>query len=111
MRLLNNWKKDLVGTRLWRDPARTPYKYMERYLGQKRVLVPLFVGLVVFLFFFSNYLVSLPTILTEVFSNGLFGECDWSRAFQWKFFFQLPTTRTGWIYFFLLFFFVRSYLV
>lgn len=105
MRLLNNWKKDLVGTRLWRDPARTPYKYMERYLGQKRVLVPLFVGLVVFLFFFSNYLVSLPTILTEVFSNGLFGECDWSRAFQWKFFFQLPTTRTGWIYFFLLFFF------
>ncbi|MGM0122487.1 type IV secretory system conjugative DNA transfer family protein [Enterococcus sp. AZ152] len=105
MRLINKWKKDLVGTRLWRDPTRTPYKYVERYIGQKRVLVPLFVGLLVLFFFFSNYLVSLPTILTEVFPNGLFGECDWSQAFQWKFFFQLPNTRTGWTYFFLLFFF------
>lgn len=105
MRVINHWKKDLVGTRLWRDPTRTPYKYLERYLGQKRVLIPLFVGLVLLFFFFSNYLVSLPMILSDVFPEGLFGECDWYKAFQWRFFFQLPQTRTGWLYFFLLFFF------
>ena len=70
------WRRDLVGTRFWRDPTRTPYKHIERYLGQKRVLYPLFVSLFIFLFLFSNYIVSLPSILTEVFPNGLFGECD-----------------------------------
>ncbi|EOS7919053.1 type IV secretory system conjugative DNA transfer family protein [Enterococcus hirae] len=105
MRVINHWKKDLVGTRLWRDPTRTPYKYLERYLGQKRVLMPLFVGLVVLFFFFSNYLVSLPMILSDVFPEGLFGECDWYKAFQWRFFFHLPQTSTGWCCFCILFFF------
>ncbi|EMF0536142.1 type IV secretory system conjugative DNA transfer family protein [Enterococcus hirae] len=105
MRVINHWKKDLVGTRLWRDPTRTPYKYLERYLGQKRVLMPLFVGLVVLFFFFSNYLVSLPMILLDVFPEGLFGECDWYKAFQWRFFFHLPQTSTGWCCFCILFFF------
>lgn len=105
MRVINHWKKDLVGTRLWRDPTRTPYKYLERYLGQKRVLMPLFVVLVVLFFFFSNYLVSLPMILSDVFPEGLFGECDWYKAFQWRFFFHLPQTSTGWCCFCILFFF------
>lgn len=96
------WRRDLVGTRFWRDPTRTPYKHIERYLGQKRVLYPLFVSLFIFLFLFSNYIVSLPSILTEVFPNGLFGECDWKNAFQLKFFFQLPKTSTGWLFFFLI---------
>ncbi|WP_288322400.1 type IV secretory system conjugative DNA transfer family protein [uncultured Enterococcus sp.] len=96
------WRRDLVGTRFWRDPTRTPYKHIERYLGQKRVLYPLFVSLFIFLFLFSNYIVSLPSILTEVFPNGLFGECDWKNAFQLKFFFQLPKTNTGWLFFFLI---------
>ncbi|MBC9720724.1 MAG: type IV secretory system conjugative DNA transfer family protein [Lactobacillus sp.] len=96
------WRRDLVGTRFWRDPTRTPYKHIERYLGQKRVLYPLFVSLFIFLFLFSNYIVSLPSILTEVFPNGLFGECDWKNAFQLKFFFQLPKTSTGWLLFFLI---------
>lgn len=96
------WRRDLVGTRFWRDPTRTPYKHIERYLGQKRVLYPLFVSLFIFLFLFSNYIVSLPSILTEVFPNGLFGRCDWKNAFQLKFFFQLPKTSTGWLFFFLI---------
>ncbi|EMF0195432.1 type IV secretory system conjugative DNA transfer family protein [Enterococcus hirae] len=96
------WRRDLVGTRFWRDPTRTPYKHIERYLGQKRVLYPLFVSLFIFLFLFSNYIVSLPSILTEVFPNGLFGECDWKNAFQLKFFFQLPKNSTGWLFFFLI---------
>lgn len=96
------WRRDLVGTRFWRDPTRTPYKHIERYLGQKRVLYPLFFSLFIFLFLFSNYIVSLPSILTEVFPNGLFGECDWKNAFQLKFFFQLPKTSTGWLFFFLI---------
>ena len=98
----HSWRRDLVGTRFWRDPTRTPYKHIERYLGQKRVLYPLFVSLFIFLFLFSNYIVSLPSILTEVFPNGLFGECDWKNAFQLKFFFQLPKTSTGWLFFFLI---------
>ncbi|WP_438743220.1 type IV secretory system conjugative DNA transfer family protein [Enterococcus sp. DIV0802c] len=103
MRFVNNWKKDLVGTRLWRDPTRTPYKHLERYLGQKRVLYPLFLGLFILLFLLTNYVVSFPNIIADIFPDGLFGESNWKRAFQWKFLFHLPHTSTEWT-FFLLFF-------
>ncbi|MEX1447712.1 type IV secretory system conjugative DNA transfer family protein [Enterococcus sp. C76] len=93
---MKKWRKDLVGTKFWRDPTRTPYKHIERFLGQKRVLYPLFIGLMLFFSFIANYISALPKILSEVFKNGLFSDVEWQKAIQLKFLIHYPSDTTGW---------------
>ncbi|MGM0208383.1 type IV secretion system protein VirD4 [Enterococcus sp. DIV0421] len=93
------WRKqhqDLVGSRFWRDPTRRPYKHIERYLGQKRVLYPLLGVLLVLFLLVGNLILSIPELFVEVFPEGLTKSGKWDNLFQWRFFLRIPQTPTQW---------------
>lgn len=80
----------------WRDPDKKPYQNIERFLGMKRFLIPVFVIILLFTMLLARWLVAAPEMIRSVYHNGITNTPDWSQLFSTKYLFTLPATKFQW---------------
>lgn len=87
----------------WRDPDKTPYQNLERILGLKRVLIPIFLFLLFLTLMLVRWVVAAPEMIKAVYRNGITQSPDWSQLFSIKYLFSLPASKLQWQFFCVLF--------
>ncbi|WP_137665468.1 type IV secretory system conjugative DNA transfer family protein [Enterococcus hulanensis] len=88
----------------WRDPNKKAYQLLERFLGLKRVLIPLLLLIVFLGFVFGNFIISFPAIMSSIFPEGITKPPDWSQLIATKYLFRLPASNNQWVVFLFVFF-------
>ncbi|MFD2308763.1 type IV secretory system conjugative DNA transfer family protein [Enterococcus termitis] len=88
--MIRPFKESKLGKQTWRNADKTPYKNAERFLGLRRILIPLSILLMAITPFFVNYVFSFFDLLTDVFSEGLFSGANWERLWQPVYFIRFP---------------------
>lgn len=102
--IIRPFKTSLLGKETWRDPDKKPYKILERFMGLRRVLIPLWFLLEIVMMLLLNYIFSLPQIISSVFAGSIFEKADYGRIVELRYFFNFPRNESvRIIYFFVLF--------